>query len=148
MTIYGENAYRDIMYQSYVNESDYPVQASNWILENLDVENLRLYNGYNYGSYLLMRGIPVFIDSRCDLYTPQFNGNEDLDIFSEALSIPDINGDYNELFKKYDINYAMFYINDKVCQIINEDSNYTKVYEDDSFVIYQRMNLNESTKVN
>ena len=148
MTIYGENSYRDIMCQSYVNESEYPIQASNWILENLDIENLRLFNGYNYGSYLLMRGIPVFIDSRCDLYTPQFNGNEDLDIFSEALSIPDINGDYSELFEKYDINYAMFYRNDKVCQIINADSNYIKAYEDDNFIIYQRVNLNESTKVN
>ena len=148
MTIYGENAYRDIMYQSYINESEYPVQASNWILENLNLEDLRLYNEYNYGSYLLMRGIPVFIDSRCDLYTPEFNGNEDLDIFSEALSIPDMNEDYNALFEKYDMNYAIFYINDKVCQIIDTDSNYSRVYEDDNFVIYKRINLNESTKVN
>ena len=148
MTIYGENAYKDIMYQSYVNEAEYPVQASNWILENLDLENLRLYNEYNYGSYLLMRGIPVFIDSRCDLYTPEFNGNENLDVFSEALAIPDMNEDYNELFEKYDINYAIFYLNDKVCQIIDTDSNYNKVYEDDNFVIYKRLKLNESTKVN
>ena len=148
MTIYAENSYRNIMYQSYINESDYPVQASDWILENLDLENLRLYNEYNYGSYLLMRGIPVFIDSRCDLYTPQFNKNQDLDIFSEALSIPDMNEDYNELFEKYDINYAIFYINDKVCQIINTDDNYEKVYEDDNFVIYKRLKLNESIKVN
>ena len=33
---------------------------------------MKIYNEYNYGSYLLFRGIPVFIDSRCDLYTKEY----------------------------------------------------------------------------
>lgn len=37
---------------------------------------MKIYNEYNYGSYLLFRGIPVFVDSRADLYTPQFNGEK------------------------------------------------------------------------
>ena len=60
--------------EEFVDVSDYPVAAADWILENLDVENVKFYNEYNYGAYLLFRGIPVFIDSRCDLYTPEFNG--------------------------------------------------------------------------
>ena len=27
---------------------------------NLDYQNLKIYNGYNYGSYLLFNDIPVF----------------------------------------------------------------------------------------
>ena len=54
----------------FIDESKYPVAASEWILENLDLDSLRLYNEYNYGSYLLYKGIPVFIDSRADLYAP------------------------------------------------------------------------------
>ena len=50
-------------------------------LENIDLENARFYNEYNYGSYMLFRGIPVFIDSRADLYAPEFSGNKDEDIF-------------------------------------------------------------------
>ena len=39
-----------------------------------DIKNMRIFNEYNFGSQLLFRGIPVFIDSRCDLYSPEFNG--------------------------------------------------------------------------
>ena len=60
----------------FVNEKSYPVDAANYILENIDIENMRLFNEYNYGSYLLFRGIPVFIDSRADLYAPEFNGTK------------------------------------------------------------------------
>ena len=59
---------------NYVSTSSYPVEAADWILENLDVNNIKLFNEYNYGSYLLYRGIPVFIDSRADLYAPEFSG--------------------------------------------------------------------------
>ena len=55
------------MDDSFVDESSYPVQACDYILENIDLENARFYNEYNYGSYMLFRGIPVFIDSRADL---------------------------------------------------------------------------------
>lgn len=65
-------------HDSYVDDKSYPVSASNYIINDLipkvGVEKLRLYNEYNYGSYLLFRGIPVFIDSRADLYAPEFNG--------------------------------------------------------------------------
>ena len=47
---------------------------------------MRLYNEYNYGSYLLFKDIPVFIDSRASLYTKQFN----------KLNY-DILNDYNEI---------------------------------------------------
>ena len=139
MTIYGEKAYKDIGGQSFINEASYPVSASEWIKENLDLENLKLYNEYNYGSYLLLQEIPVFIDSRCDLYTPQFNGNDDLDIFTDALSVPDMSEDYEKIFNKYSINYAIFYSNNKVCQLIDTNNNYSKVYQDDYFVIYEKL---------
>ena len=57
----------------YVADNIYPVQAAEYIKENLDYKNIRFYNQYDYGSYLLMEKIPVFLDSRCDLYTPEFN---------------------------------------------------------------------------
>lgn len=39
------------------------------ILEGLEGE--RIYTSYNDGSYLIFKGIPVFIDGRADLYDPQ-----------------------------------------------------------------------------
>ena len=68
--------YKGKINNPYVSTSSYPVEACDYILENLDIENMRIFNEYNFGSYLLYRGIPVFIDSRADLYAPEFNGTE------------------------------------------------------------------------
>ena len=139
MVIYLEKSYKGINEQQYINEASYPTKASEWIKENLDLSTLKLYNEYNYGSYLLLEEIPVFIDSRCDLYTPQFNNNEQLDIFTDALSVPDMNSNYEEIFNKYGVNHAMFYKNNQICKLIDTDENYSRIYEDDYFVIYKKL---------
>ena len=81
----------------FVDENTYPVKASDYIIENVDLSTMKIYNEYNYGSYLLFRGIPVFVDSRADLYTPQFNGEknddgkyEGKDIFSDYINTSNI----------------------------------------------------------
>ena len=35
--------------QPYVDTSSYPVEAAKWIKENLDYQNIRMFNEYNYG---------------------------------------------------------------------------------------------------
>ena len=89
----------------YYTNANYPIYAAEWIKENLDYKNIKLFNEYNYGSYLIFEGIPVMIDSRCDLYTPEFNGNEKeniagRDIFSDALNIAGLSVNYDVKFKE------------------------------------------------
>ena len=84
----------------YVSEKTYPVKAARWIKENLDLNNIKLFNEYNYGSYLLYEGIPVFIDSRADLYAPEFNGRED-DIFMDFINTSNIGKFYGSTFNTY-----------------------------------------------
>lgn len=131
----------------YIRKTSYPVEASEWILNNLDVENIRLYNEYNYGSYLLYKGIPVFIDSRSDLYTPEFNtetGNSEdgQDIFSDFLNSSNIGTYYGKIFEKYEITHILLYKTSKINLIIeNADSEkYNLIYSDNSFVIYEVLN--------
>ena len=64
----------------YIDSELYPVEAVDFIKENIDIDKMRIFNEYNFGSYLLLNDIPVFIDSRADLYTKQFSGF-DYDIF-------------------------------------------------------------------
>lgn len=125
----------------FVNKSKYPVEASTWILENLDVNNIKLYNEYNYGSYLLFRGIPVFIDSRADLYAPEFNkgdNEEGRDIFSDYINISSIGTYYETKFEKYGITHVIVVNNAKLNMFLSRDENYTQLYKDDNFVIYER----------
>ena len=125
----------------FVNKSKYPVEASTWILENLDVNNIKLYNEYNYGSYLLFRGIPVFIDSRADLYAPEFNkgdNEEGRDIFSDYINISSIGTYYETKFEKYGITHVIVVNNAKLNMFLSRNENYKELYKDDNFVIYER----------
>lgn len=130
-----------------VSTSSYPVDACDYILENVDLENMRIFNEYNYGSYLLYRGIPVFIDSRADLYTPEFNGTkneegeyEGRDIFSDYINTTNISTYYENTFNKYDITHVLIRKNSKLNMFLSRDSeHYIKLYSDDNFVFYERI---------
>ena len=122
---------------NYVSTSSYPVEAADWILKNLDVNNIKLFNEYNYGSYLLYRGIPVFIDSRADLYAPEFNGKKD--IFIDFINTSNLGKYYGKTFEEYGITHVILYKNAKIRMLIDEaePENYNKIYSDNNFVIYE-----------
>ena len=141
---FSANLYNKVKNDKYINESTYPVEASEWILENLDVKNIKLFNEYNYGSYLLYKGIPVFIDSRADLYAPEFNtktgkkvdGN---DIFIDFINESSISVYYGDIFKQYDVTHVILYKGSKVNMLIQkaDSEKYKEIYSDNSFVIYE-----------
>lgn len=120
----------------FVNEKSYPVEACEYILANLDVENMRIFNGFNYGSYLEYKGIPVFIDSRSEMYTEQYN---DITVFQDFVDIQKGKKSYMEVFDKYDITHALLPKDDIVTKYIFNDSNYKLIYEDSNFVLYEKV---------
>ena len=134
--IISTNIYRPKIDDTYVDESTYPVKACDYILEELDVSNIRIYNEYNYGSYMLFRGIPVFIDSRADLYTPEFNPG--CNVFDDFLNISNIGTYYENKFDEYDITHVICYKNAKLNMFLSRNYEYKELYSDDRFVIYER----------
>ena len=126
----------------YVDEKSYPVEMSDFIIQyfnnnNINIKNVRLYNEYNYGSYLLYRGIPVFIDSRCDLYAPEYNGGRD--IFIDFIKSSNLDIWFEDIFKKYDITHIILYKDSKMNMIIQDAKldGYNLLKEDDNFVFYE-----------
>ena len=132
---------KDKFDDTIIDKETYPVEACNYILENIDLGKARFFNEYNYGSYMLLRGIPVFIDSRADLYSPEFNGLKD-DIFMDFIEASNISKFYGDIFDKYNITHVILYKNAKVNMIIEktDKENYKKLYSDEHFVIYERLN--------
>ncbi len=126
----------------YINESIYPVNAVKYIKENLPYKDIRLFNNYDFGSYLMLNDIKVFIDSRCDLYLKEF-GNSD--IFEEFVNIKD-KYEYEDIFDKYDIQYALLYNKEALNHIIKKDEKYKNIYQDDYFTLYERKVLLENEK--
>lgn len=126
----------------YVNSSSYPVEAADYILleeenGNLDLSTMRTFNDYNYGSYLLFRGIPVFIDSRADLYSPEFN--DGVNIFNDFLNISGIATWYEDKFEEYGITHVITYTNSKLNMLLLRDEKYKELYKDDHFIFYERL---------
>ena len=118
--------------KEFVNHKVYPIKATEYIKENIDYKNIRIFNEYNYGSYLLLNDIKVFIDSRADLYTKEFNKKED--ILKEYMS-----SNYQNIFDKYEITHVIASKND-ILYNYTKNMNYKIIYEDDYFVIYELIN--------
>ncbi len=145
MLLISYNKIKPKLDDEYVSTKSYPVAACDYILENIDLENARFFNEYNYGSYMLFRGIPVFIDSRADLYTPEFSGNKDEDIFTDFMDVSGLSKFYEEIFEKYNITHVILGKKTKMNNIIEKtkDENYKELYSDDDFVVYERLNANK-----
>ena len=139
MLLFSYHFAKDKFNDKYVSESTYPVAACDYILENIYLENARFYNEYNYGSYMLFRGIPVFIDSRADLYAPEFSGKQE-DIFMDFIETSNISVFYEDTFEKYGITHVICYKNSKMNMIITKtnDPHYKELYSDNYFVVYER----------
>ena len=142
-TLYTTDELKDKKNENYVNTRDYPVAASIWINENLDVNKIRLYNEYNYGSYLLMQGIPVFIDSRADLYSPEFNTEPEIrpdgnDIFTDVIRIDDLQYDYKDAFKVYGVTHIILHSKVKLALMLEKDPNYELIYYRGNFKIFEK----------
>ena len=134
---------KDKANEAIIDESTYPVQACNYIINNIDLGTAKFYNEYNYGSYMLFRNIPVFIDSRADLYAPEFSGLEN-DIFMDFIEVSNISVFYEEIFEKYEMTHIITYKNSKINMIITQsnDEKYKEIYSDEDFIIYERLSTN------
>ena len=122
--------------KDYIDKEIYPVDAVKYIKENIDIDNMRLFNEYNFGSYLMLNNIPVFIDSRADLYTKQFSGL-DYDILDDFHFI---GRNYQEKFEFYKITHVLIYKEEnQFYNILKKDDNYEILYEDDDFCLFKKL---------
>ncbi len=136
--------YKPKMNDHFIEENSYPVGAATYILENLDIKNIKLYNEYNYGSYLIFRGIPVFIDSRADLYAPEFNPG--VEVFNDYINLSNVDIDnVEEKLDKYGITHMLMYKKSKLRRFVEQNTEkYNLIYEDDNFCLFERKQVKES----
>ncbi len=116
----------------YIDEYNYPVAMVKWMKDNLNMNEVKLYNDYDFGSYLIYKNIPVYIDSRSDLYTMPFNGKKD--IFDECMHITE---NYGRVFKKYNITHILIYKDTDLNQILAASPNYKLIHKEGRFALYK-----------
>lgn len=117
----------------YLPKSEYPIDSVNYIKENIG-NNSRIFNEYTYGSLLMFNDIKCFIDSRCDLYTKEYN--KDCTVAEDYINAINCTGNYEEILSKYNIEYLLISKNSALAKNIFNNSKYEKIFEDKiSYVI-------------
>jgi hypothetical protein len=92
-----------------------------------------IYNRYGWGGYLIYQLYPdyrVYIDGRADVYGDAF--------FTEAMHVYDGIGNWREPLDKYGVRTVIIDTNVAMSTLLRNDSQWSKVYEDDQAVIFVR----------
>ncbi len=122
--------------KNYVDEKMYPTKASDYIVKNLDLKDLRLYNDFDTGAYLEFKGIKVFVDSRSEIYCKEFNNTA---ILVDWYNVNRLKANYKSIFNKYDFNYVLLYQTEPLNNYVSSDEDYKVIYMDQYFVLYEKV---------
>ena len=101
------------------------------IIEKVKEENpQRLFNIYDHGGELIYNDIPVFIDSRADLYS-KYN-------YADYLNISTLKGDYVALINKYNFDYFLVDVRFPINTYLRYDSNYEALLQSGPVILYKK----------
>jgi len=115
-----------------VENTHYPVAALS-ALETQGLAERRIYNSYNWGGYLLWRGVPVFIDGRADVYGDAF-----MDEYVQAYQL---RGDWRQPLKRYGVEVVLIESGSSLAALLEESDEWARAYRDDLAVVYVRQDL-------
>jgi len=118
----------------YINHKEYPTEIVDYIHDNYSNKEYRGYNEYGIGAYMLYKDVKVFIDSRCDLYTPEFN--KGITVFDDTMNMTK---NFKTLEKKYNFTHFLVKKNNPLNSILEVSSNYEIEKEDEYFILYKKV---------
>ena len=121
--------------KEYIDNSKNPVLATDYIVQNYNAEDIKIFNSPEMGSYMEFMGVPVLIDDRKEMYFNRFNNVE---VFYDWYDVYTGKMNFDEMLYKYDIEYALLKNDDIINNYIADYENYEKIFEDDDFSLYKR----------
>jgi hypothetical protein len=117
-----------------VENTHYPVAALEYI-QDADLAERRIYNSYNWGGYLLWRGVPVFIDGRADVYWDAF--------IEEYVLAYQVRGDWRQPLDRYGVEYVLIESGSSLATLLEESDEWVRVYRDELAVVYVRQAMQD-----
>jgi len=90
-----------------------------------------ILNDYNFGGYLIFRGIPVFIDSRADMYGEKF-------VMSTLQTVWLAQPGFEELLEKYHIQSTLLPADAAAARLLDRLPGWRRLYSDDMAVVHVR----------
>ena len=119
----------------YVPDDRNPVKAVKFLKQTLSEED-RVFNHYNWGAYLMLNNIKVYMDSRCDLYTKEYSKTDIADDYNKLMGC---DKDYKEIIQKYDINIFVIPVDASLATLLEENDEFEKIYTDELAVVYKQI---------
>jgi hypothetical protein len=107
----------------------FPVSAVDY-LEESGLDQHRGYNSYNWGGYLIWRGIPVFVDGRADVY-----GDEFLHFYRQTF---DLTSRWREPLNEYEVDYVLMESNHSLFSLLAASDEWKQAYSDEVAAVYIR----------
>ncbi|WP_156944555.1 hypothetical protein [Bradyrhizobium sp. Ec3.3] len=108
-----------------------PARSPSAALETIkEAKSSRIFNDYPFGSYLIYRGIPPFIDSRAELY-----GAEYITRYRRAVGLQDVS-DLIRLLDEYRITATLLSPTTPAVALFDRMEGWERVYTDDIAVVH------------
>ncbi len=107
----------------------YPVQAVDYLEAN-GLADAPGYNSYNWGGYLIWRGLPVFVDGRADVYGDPF-------LFYYLKSF-EVRKDWQAPLAEYDVQYVLMEAGTPLTTLLQSSDQWREVYADKQAQIFLR----------
>ncbi len=112
----------------FKNESDF-VKAIEYVADNYDIRNVKLYVEFNDGAYAEWLGLKSYIDGRAELFIKEFNGKKD--IFEESILIEKYDDENYEAFiNNYKFSHIIIYSNSNFSKYLEKNDKYKVVFSD------------------
>ena len=92
----------------------------------------RLYNDYNTGGMLIYYGIPVFIDSRADLYPEE--------VLRDGKELSTLTGNPEEILTRYDFDAILVDTSSPLYDYLSINSKYHLEYEETNLALFEPNN--------
>lgn len=125
------------LYESqFYKDSFVPTKAVDFIIENYQDMDIRLFAGYNWGGYAEFRGLKPFIDARAEVFIKTNNKKED--ILQDLIDLEAGTMHYAKFIKKYKLNIFLLERKDFLETYLAEDAQYTLVYMDKDAVVFEK----------
>lgn len=128
------------LYESQFDKDTFiPTKAVDFIIENYQDTDIRLFTGYSWGGYTEFRGLKPFIDARAEVFIK--SNNKKADILHDLIALEAGTMYYAKFIDKYKLNVFLLERKDLLEVYLAKDSQYTLVYWDKDAVVFEK-NIN------
>lgn len=107
-----------------------------YILENEDISQIKLYTGFDEGSLVQFKGLKSYIDPRAEVYFKKHNKKDD--IFNEYFDMLYGKVYYKDVLNKYKFTHLIVSKGDMLDTYLSNDEDYFVIYENEEYTLFVR----------